>query len=239
MNIIVANSRGSNLAPIAASWPNTQMRAMSGADLNRMANAALSMMAANKTRQPHHVYFIDSINDLTQKESDQYYQEVIFMESPSEAIARIKTKHTTITNSIINAGGIPCFSTITPVSLQDWNHSRLYEINVRTNRPKTSHLLHFHHYDDMQELLKDAIVEINKDIIASNNNLDMFTPKLAEEILYKAGKKRKTHRAMFNRLDDGIHPSKDTILAWSQTLQQAIITNRKRHPISSSIEFQQ
>ena len=129
------------------------------------------------------MYFLAGLCDLTFRDiDDQFwnnepYEEVIFMESPMEAYARMTTLYESVSESVINNGATPCFSTIPPSNLNIWNEVRLNDHHA------TSLLLHFHQYDDMQSNLIKAIEQINKFIVKLNGRNGMSTPFLASTIM--------------------------------------------------------
>ena len=58
--------------------------------------------------------------------------------------------------------------------------------------------------------LIQAIVDINKYIISSNDKNGMPTPSLAKKIIKKSGKFRKTPWVYYVKLPDGVHPNENT-----------------------------
>ena len=94
---------------------------------------------------------------------------------------------------------------------------------------KTSYLLHFNHYDSMQENHIEATLLTNRYITLLNSQLNMHTPRLAQDILYKPSSRRPTHRFRHHVLPDGIHPDKTIKQKWAKTLLETISTNRYKH----------
>ena len=209
MNIIMATSRGEGLKKIYKGKPAIQLHVHKGSTLAFLTHTALRHIHKLKRDPQHrdtdiHIYFMAGICDITYKDElphrrdwDAYtkkhhYEEVIFMESPHEASTRIKTQLLNAAHQISSAGAAPCFCTIPPCSISTWNHERL-------KQRKTTHLLHFRHYDDMQVNLQKAILDINRYIITLNIAHNMITPKIAVNIVKKSGAKR-SHRYFYERL---------------------------------------
>ena len=190
-----------------------------GTSISSLADIACNILEDSpfNPSNPPCVYFVAGLPDITHKEQGPYYQEIIFIETPQEAVDRVMTLLSNAQIKILNANAIPIFSTIAPMSLQTWN-------SVRLQQQKTSHLLHSHQYEDMQELLIDTTIAINKQIIEINSIVNMHTPKLGEEIIHKPGANR-SHRTRYGRLVDGVHLCPESNLAWADTLLDTIIRN--------------
>ena len=219
--------------------PAVQLHVHKGSTLAFLTHTALRHIHKLKREPQHrdtdiHVYFMAGICDITYKDElphrrdwDAYtkkhhYEETIFMESPHEASTRIKTQLLNAAHQISSAGATPCFCTIPPCSISTWNHERL-------KQRKTTHLIHFRHYDDMQVNLQKAILDINRYIITLNIAHNMITPKIAVNIVKKPGAKR-SHRYFYERLADGVHPEPDTLQEWAQTLTETMELNRTSTP---------
>ena len=244
MDTVLASSRGkgmgSELSKILPDYPGiiTELRSdrlhqiqhnLGNINIIRKKGGKLSELAALvpsiiwRTQSParrQHVYFLAGLCDLTFRDmDDQFYEEVIFMESPMEAYARMTTLYESVSESVINNGAIPCFSTIPPSNLNTWNEVRLNDHHA------TSYLLHFHQYDDMQGNLIQAIEQINKFIVKLNSRNGMSTPFLASTIMDNVpGGAPRVH---YNRLRDGVHATDITRKKWAQKLKNAITRNRQ------------
>ena len=148
-----------------------------------------------------------------------HYEEVIFNESPHEAITRVQDLYRSVSEKVSKNRVKPCFATIPPMSLETWNSTRL-------KQHKTSFLIHHKHYDSMQENLIKSVIEINKFIINLNISNEMTTPYLASTILCNVpGKKMRVH---YSRFSDGVHPKKELNTKWAKKIRNAIRDNRNR-----------
>ena len=54
----------------------------------------------------------------------------------------------------------------------------------------------------------------------------MFTPKIADDIITKKGRKRPTYKVLYNLLDDGCHPLAPVNESWSKCLLLAVEKNQ-------------
>ena len=88
---------------------------------------------------PHALYVIAGIPDTTKMMRRGAYEEVVFNEDPSEAATRIVELYREADTLIRAEGIVPCFSTITTMSIREWNKTRL-------TQHRTTHLLHYKHY---------------------------------------------------------------------------------------------
>ena len=110
---------------------------------------------------------------------------------------------------------IPIFATITPMSIQTWNKHRLHA-------HRTSHLNHFHHYQNIQDTIEEATLAINTTIHSINSSNKVITLKLAQEIIYY----RHGHlRTRYGKLPDGVHPNQKVLSSWTQTMKTIINRN--------------
>jgi hypothetical protein len=184
MDVFLATSRGKGLEAVFRPSP---YRIIPGASLEKLILEAKKILLRLQDPSPkkHHVYFIAGLPDVTTMEREPGYQEVIFMENEEEAEKRLEVKYSKATIDIIVMNAIPIFSTISPCSQEKWNNTRL-------QKGKTTHLLPFNQYNDMQCIL--IINRINKTIISINNTSNTYTPRLAKQITYVQGRKRKSPR---------------------------------------------
>ena len=228
MDIILSNSRGRYMEEyIKKLHPCPEklfVISKSGGQLKDLLYKNLPNLLKNvpKYERPeYHVYFLAGICDITYRELDHKfiynplnncfdsYDEVIFMESPAEANLRLYEIVKEVSDGVTKLGARPCFSTIVPCSLAVWNHQRL-------NQGKTSCLLHSEHYDDMQSLMMDTIVEINRDLKAINTQNEMCTPYIASTVIENLGQKK--YRVHYSRLPDGTHPTITLAKTWAKKL---------------------
>lgn len=147
------------------------------------------------------------------------YQEVIFSEPPDATHNRV-TKIIRHAESIIKQNNaIPVFSTVTPSSIKKWNRTRLHQ-------HKTSYLLHFNKYEEMQDRLIEAIIKINQTIHSINSKNNVITPKLGQAILYK---RRGTWRKRYGKLVDGVHPNNKIKAKWVMTMDEVMAKNEHKY----------
>ena len=224
----MATSRGYGIAPLIEN-PNLNIPIVveptGGAYIRELTDKAVHIIQhSNLNPENIHVYFIAGLPDLTIKLKDRRYQyhEVIFPESPEQATQRlIETLHND-EGRIKSLGAKPCFATIAPMSISSWNNHCL-------DHHKTAHLIHHQQYEDMQDLLIQATIDINHHIIELNINNNMFTPKLGETIVHKQNS-HKQHRIRYGRLDkDGVHLTEQTNYMWANIFLESSKRNRSYH----------
>ena len=238
MDAIFCSSRGGGLSePLLElhPYPSTvYLYSKGGGTLERLQHEAYSFL--DNTLEPTncHIYFVAGLCDVTYKDTDcewgGYYEEVFYCESPWETVQRLGKLIDQISAHTLFYGAKPCFSTIIPCHLKTWN-------NIRLNQGKTNFLLHSNQYDHMQELLNQAIFEINRYIISTNESNNMATPFLAKTVVEHRGTKKP--RVFYNRLPDGVHAPKPEYCPilkkwrsplkekWAGRLFHAIKINRK------------
>ena len=230
MDIILASSRGKDmdvaLGKIHKKPEKFRIMAKSGAELSDLVERVPSILRKCKDPSNYHIYFLAGLCDITYRDHDSCYRvnepydEVLFMETPSEATNRVCKIIDSVAEKVLRAGAKPCFATIPPCSLNTWN-------NIRLNQYKTAFLLHHTHYEDMQSNLITSIIDINKYIVQTNTNNNMITPYLASTIVTNMGQ-NKPHRIHYSRLADGVHPTDALRDRWAEKLNKAIEDNRSR-----------
>ena len=220
MNIIVTDSRGRDIAKHTHNSKLFSIHSHPGANINKLTRNALKLIENRTDKHDTHIYIIGGICDLTymDRDWDQNYEETTFMDTPEHATQSLINKITLAHTQIREAGAIPCFATVAPASIHTWNYTRLHQ-------NKTSYLLHYKHYEDMQTLLNTTITNINKQIIELNNKHFMHTPKLADTIIRSRGHTRQ-YRTHYSRLSDGIHLTTKLALSWKTILTKTIHRNR-------------
>ena len=221
MDALFASSRGLKIEDQIALWhPNPSklfFYARSGAKLEELQQNAYTFLYNHEDPTNCHVYFIAGLCDITYMDRHGGYEEVIYIESPQDTVTRIKNLIDSISENVLVYGAKPCFSTIIPSSLNDWNFLRL-------SQNKTTHLLHFHQYNDMQYLLNRTILEINDHIEATNYSNQMKTPKLANTVITQ--RRMSQTRFHLSRLADGVHPSDELAEQWATWVKKSIANNR-------------
>ena len=158
MDAIFTSSRGATMEGDIKDWhPNPSKLyyyARSSAKLEDLRHQAYDFLENNDDPTNCHVYFIAGLCDITYRDRHGNYDEVYYIESPQATVNRMTRLIDSISLDIQVYGAKPCFATIIPCSLDDWNHLRL-------SQHKTSHLLHYHQYSDTQAFLNRTILDIN------------------------------------------------------------------------------
>lgn len=234
MDIIIASSRGNNMKKrLRELHPNPQQLKIFSTPSLKIENIKAKLRSKflkNLTTEQLascHVYIIAGICDVTYRDVDKdyakntKYEEVIFNESPEEAFHRVTPFIQALANEIADMGATPCFATVVPCSLHDWNHLRL-------DQGKTAFLQHHEQYSSMQANMIRAIQRINHMITGVNNAFFMFTPLLAGTIMTNISGNRPT-RVHYSRLDDGVHPRPWLRNQWVEKIIQAMAINQDRH----------
>ena len=230
-NIIMATSRGGGVEGYFKGDTQTQVHTHPGAKMAYLTQLAIPHIhrIRHTTSKPIHVYFLAGLCDVTRKDTDKahkhrgkwvgHYEEVTYTETTQQTVTRMRAQLQNTTSQIKEAGAIPCFCTIAPCNISTWNHHRLaYR--------RTTHLIHYKHYEGMQEQLHKTIAEMKGHIVGQNRENNMFTPRMADPIFRKKDKNR-TPRPFYNNLDiDGVHATPDTNRVWVAALRQAIQINR-------------
>ena len=221
MDAVLTSSRGHTLKEkIEECHPSPSQLyfySRSSAKLEELQYNAFDFLEKHEDPTNCHVYFVAGVCDITYRDRHGSYDEVYFIESPHDTITRIKNLIDSISLDILAYGAKPCFATIIPSCLEKWNFHRLAN-------HKTSHLLHFHQYSDMQQLLNSTILEINRHIITTNKANLMETPLLASTIITQ--RQLSPGRFHFSRLADGVHPTKDLSEQWVARLKKSMANNR-------------
>ena len=186
-----------------------------------------------------HAYFLAGYVDLTIRDVEKNYtisnsatgfswqgpyDEVIFMDNVEEAVAKATERYQWADKKLRRLGIRPCFATVPPSVLADWNEYRL-------SSGATSFLLHHHHYHDMQSLLNKSCQQINSIICTINKNNGMATPLIAGTIMDTRKNKQGQQlepRVYRNKYYDGVHATDKTLREWSAKFVYAINTNRTR-----------
>ena len=157
------------------------------------------------------MYFLAGVPDLTTKLRGPNYQEVIFMGSPPDTVPGYEEQLTKASHDIKVLGWKPVFCPIIPMALKDWNAPC-----------RTSYLIHYHHYEDMQALLEKTIIAINHIIRAINKSNRVHTPNIQSNIIKMDHGRTKF---MYNHLHDGCHPNDAAADKWVQMIKQSIAIN--------------
>ena len=127
MDVILASSRGKNLQGLLRKHhtrpDRIYLRAKSGATLTEL-NELLPGILKKWRKDPAdiHVYFLAGLCDVTYRDHDTHYNhyeiydEVIFNESPQEALDRVTTIIQSVSEDVIRLGATPCFATTPQVA---------------------------------------------------------------------------------------------------------------------------
>ena len=221
MDGVFASSRGRTMQAWIQEWHPAPYRllydARPSAKLEVLQHSAFAFLDNTDDPTNCHVYFIAGYCDITVRERRGSYEEVYYIESRQETVDRMTKLIDSISRDITFYGAKPCFSTIIPGSLADWNH-------LRKSQGKTSHLRYSHQYQDMQNSMNMAIMDINQHISATNYSNNMQTPHLASTIITQRHNVKP--RFHLSRLADGVHPTQELSDRWAIWLQKSIANNR-------------
>ena len=170
-----------------------------------------------------HVYVMGGIPDITIKLNSyinrKKYTECIYTETPEITTTRIKQEIENCSHKIIQAGAIPSFATITSCDIAKYNRSLL-------TKRKTFHLAHTSHYISMQSNLEQALREINKFILDTNQRNNMSTPFCHTAIRKRRGTGKGYYKFMYDNLYDGVHGTDEIKGKWADAIKGAIRNNR-------------
>lgn len=212
---IYSSSRGKGIKEILSNRYNvkTSFTVIGGGSYQSLLDQAIADISS--TPKKGVCFFMGGIPDITQKLHDYHYEEVVYPNHPDETATQIDYTLSRLSVTVKEYGWSPVFCTILPMSITDWNHTRLYQ-------RKTTHLSHFNYYGDMQYLLNKAITICNSTISAINNSNHVHTPYVHNTIV-NCDHKKYTYR--FNKLEDGVHPDNNTKQQIAQILYDSIIAN--------------
>lgn len=233
-DLIFASSRGNYLDTYLNHLhpePETiGIYAKSGAKLVDLQNEAYAQIISSDDPTNLHIYFIAGLCDITRRDVDieyhwryrrgfiQHYEEVTMMEGYMQCATRMCDLIDHISSHVLFLGAKPCFASIPPASLFTYNYTSM------KNR-RTKYLLHSQEYEDMQYMLTNAIMMVNKHISKVNGQNYMATPDLAGSMVEL--RKKSAPRIHFNRLWDGVHPTDVTRTKWARKLNHAMHMNRR------------
>jgi len=229
MILIMTTSRGRGLTGLDG-FNGAQLVVKPGWKTKKIAKLAVDIINSSKSPdKPIFVYFITGLPDLTYKKQKfiylshrrHKYQEVIINETPSQIHTRVEKILNNVAKCIKKLKSIPIFATITPMSIQTWNKHRLHH-------HRTSHLNHYNSYQAMQQTLEEATMLINSSIHKLNSLNNVQTPKLAKDIIYY---RHGNLRTRYGKLPDGVHPNRNVISSWTNTMKIIIDKNTKSHAI--------
>ena len=157
-----------------------KIHARGGTKLEHLIHDAIRLIKSSHSPLQTHVYFMAGLCDNTYRDinpnhndlityRNHMYEETIFIEDHTEAIASIFNIIDNMSKQIKFMAAKPCFMTLPPCSLVNW-------ISHRLNNGRTTHLIYHQQYEDMQQNLIKAIKDINHFILATNTNNNMATP---------------------------------------------------------------
>ena len=231
MDIILSSSRGADvLEALKENHPNPgrlHFEIESGGQIENLAALVPSILKkyGETGDQGYHVYFVAGLCDVTVKDQDWdhgRYEEVIFTEPWFDAVNRVTRSIYSAIESVREFNVTPVFCTIPPCSFRVWNFKRLQQ-------RKTSHLIHFNYYEDMQYSLISAIQDINRNILHINDANGVTTPYLASTVMENLGPNQRP-RVHYNRFRDGVHAKKGLKEKWAKKLITAMAANRFNIP---------
>ena len=210
-----------------------------GRNIEQLIDQLEKMHVENGSPWNSHAYFLAGYVDLTVREFDKKYvihnsatgyywqgryDEVIFMDSVEEAVTKATERYQWADKKLRRLGIRPCFATVPPSVLADWNDFRLAS-------GCTSFLLHHQHYHHMQSLLNRSCQQINTIICQINKANGMATPLIAGTIMdtrkNKQGKQLEP-RVYRKKFFDGVHATDATLREWVSKFVYSITTNRAK-----------
>ena len=220
---IYTTSRGKTLQDPLESFKGWDPKLSLDVECFVRSGASITALAEKAYEDTYYIekgfcYFLAGLPDINERiiDKNEYYEEVIYTrESPQETAYRMDNILADISCNIKENNWTPVFSTVLPMSLSQWNYTRL-------SQHKTSYLLHHQQYQDMQPILNQAIEEVNRSITAINKSNRVHTPYIHNAITKVDHKK---HKYYFNRLPDGVHPDEDTTAKMINILITAIQEN--------------
>ena len=80
----------------------------------------------------------------------------------------------------------------------------------------------------MQVELENATTLINQKIYKINENNEIYTPKIAEQI-FKSHQANRAPRMRYSKFVGGVHPDPLVTLCWAEVVLGAIIRNRHKN----------
>ena len=200
--LIVSDSRGKLLKSYIAHQQHCQIEyeTKNGATLNEAKNITWGKLTNSKYVC---VYLMVGICSITIKDSGLIYLPF----DTKDSIVEATTRQVWTTLKELD----DCFTTpIVMCTFPGLNLIRANNKNAKGHHPQ-------------QDILNEAIIEINEYIIDLNLSRGFSTPLLAAAIHRCHGKRRdgtKRYRHHYCRLQDGVHPSDSTLRYWSKRFEE-------------------
>ena len=175
-----------------------------------------------------HAYIFGGYCDLTVKKTiplyrlknqNVHYEEVVFDHTIPSAYGHLVAEIVKSARILRGEGIRPCFATIPPASLKEWN-------NFRLSNGKTALLLHEGQYDDMQGRLDTVLSSVNSFICKLNYWNNMYTPYIAGTVLRTKAKRSDNFILQWHKFYDGVHADDTLIEEWATKFSRAIRKNR-------------
>ena len=227
MDFTIGTSRWTGVAKILNREHGIPSTSCPGKELDYITDQAIALVKHHRYNNNDNtfVYITAGLTNLTEKVSYGYgrnrYQEVMFYEEVMTAVNRVYDSFERSRDRILMGQGVvPVYSTVVPMSFWDWNYARLCQ-------GKTTRIDHVEDYLVMQADHEEAIVELNNKIRTLNARYDLLTPRIANYVFQKKGADQ-PHRLRHNRLVDGVHPTDDTINAWTEEILSTMSLNHVR-----------
>ena len=222
MNSLIGDSRVRGLRSGKLSNLISDIWCVPGAKLSSLENNIRDTVILHHGEDEYdgklHIYISAGICDLTKRLKSQNYQEVIFETLKRDsAITRVKGLLNEMNTLTLNQNAVPVFCTVYPMSLRDWNTSRL-------RHKKTNKLNHENEYPNMQRSLEETIEIINNFIYSLNKQNKISTPDINKTLKHNRGKGN--HSYKYNLLKDGCHPNDLMKIKIKECLVQAMDKNR-------------
>ena len=231
VDVLVGSSRAKSVeTQLAKTHPdpsNLIIHAKSSAKLYDLSGKAINIIQS-KHLDPYttdvKVYFLAGYCDLTEMLMGANYEEVVFLEDVEHAVQRVIYNIDQASSYITSFNFSPVFSTIPPGNLDIWNNTRFLQ-------RKTNFLNYSSRYQEMNKNIIQAIVQINKHILAKNIQNSVSTPYVASTIMdnhpgFDRHGNRYPPRVHYSRLVDGVHPTEKLSNNWARALLKAMKKNR-------------
>ena len=200
--LIVSDSRGAHLKPMVTPPPthSLEFEIQSGATLNDAKNIVQHKLASSSYTC---VYIMAGICSVTDKDEGIVH---LPFDTKSELVSALTREARNILKELDDLS-------TTPIVLCSFPGVDLIRVNNKTATGR----------HPQQEMLNEAILEINEYIVDLNLTRGFSTPMLSAAI-HRCHKKRsdgtKEYGHHYCRLGDGIHPTASTLKYWKKRLEE-------------------
>jgi hypothetical protein len=164
-------------------------------------------------------YIVGGLCDLTKKLKDMKYSEVVYLDTPLNALGRMKSEIISIRNIVLELNATPVFCTVCPQHIATYN-------NNQKEKNRTSTLKYCLEYDKMQQALEQIINSVNLFINQINHELNVKTPLLHRCIQHFKGKGHPPYYR-YSKFTDGCHPDLNLRNTWAENIVRVMKLNRQ------------